>query len=110
MRLFGLVDDPRAALHHLVLVRQAIERFGGAKEQIATRLEGGMDAQEDFALDLGREVDEHVATEDDVELAQADVALQQVQRTKLDPTANGRLDRPAPVASGIEVALQSVLR
>src|SRR5690606_12529 len=43
--LLGLVDDAGAALHHLVLFRQAIERLGGPEKQIASRFERGVDAR-----------------------------------------------------------------
>ena len=69
-RLFGLVDDPRTALHHLVLVRQTIERLGCAKKQITTWFQRGMNAREDVFLHLRGEVDQYVAAEHDVEFAQ----------------------------------------
>jgi hypothetical protein len=52
------------------MIRQTVQRFGRAKEQIATRLQRAVNAQQDVFLHLGREVDQHVAAEHDVELAQ----------------------------------------
>jgi len=46
--LLRFVDDPRTALHHLVVVRQAIKRFGSPQKQVTTRLQHGMNAREDF--------------------------------------------------------------
>ncbi|MNZ55653.1 hypothetical protein D3C78_735850 [compost metagenome] len=91
------------------MIRQAIERFGRPEEQITTRLERTVNTQQDVFLDLGREVDQHVAAEHDVELAQACVTVEQVERAKFHTTANRRLDRPAPGRLDIEVALQTLL-
>src|SRR3546814_3049682 len=78
--------------------------------QVAARLQRAVDAQQDVFFHFGREVDQHVAAEHDVELAQAGVAVQQVERAELHSALDRRLDHPAPRSFGVEVALQAIRR
>src|SRR5690606_28084660 len=82
--LLGLVNDPWAALNHLVVIRQAIECFGGPQKQVPARFERPVNTQQDVALHLGGEVDQHVTAKHDVEFAQHRIVVQQVEGTELD--------------------------
>src|SRR5471032_2687139 len=106
----GLVNDARAALNHLVVVWQAVQRLGCTQEQVATRLQGGVDKQQDGRPYFSGKVDQHVAAKDDVELAQAGITVQQVERTKLHAALDRCLDGPAARRLEIEVTLQALGR
>src|SRR5690606_12388793 len=106
--LLGLVDDSRAALHHLVQLGQTVECLGGAEKQVSAWLQGGVNAPENVLLHVRRKVDQHVAAEHYVELAQDRVAVQQIQGAEFDPAANGRLDGPSTRRFHIEITLQAL--
>ncbi|MNO98360.1 hypothetical protein D3C76_901050 [compost metagenome] len=92
------------------MIRQTVQRFGSTEEQVTTRLQRAVDAQQDVLLHLGGEVDQHVAAEHDVELAEARVAVQQVEGTEFHPALDRRLDRPAPRPFRVEITLQALRR
>ena len=107
-RLFRLVDDSRTALDHLIQLRQAVERFGGAKKQIAAWAQRRMNALENVLLHIGGKVDQYVTAEHDVELAQRGIAVEQILHPELDPRTDRGFNRPPPRRFDIEVALQAV--
>src|SRR5690606_39403213 len=77
-------------------------------KQVSARLQGGVNAPENVLLHVRRKVDQHVAAEYDVELAQDRVAVQQIQGAEFDPAANGRLDSPSARRLHIEITLQAL--
>src|SRR5690554_7385050 len=92
----GLIDDARIALDHGIQIGQPIQRLGGTQHQITAGAQGGMNAPQYVLLHIGREVDEDIAAEHDIEAPQDAVAVQQIELAKLEPIANGWLDGPLP--------------
>src|SRR5690606_10549534 len=67
-----------------------------------------MNAPQYVLLHIGREVDEDIAAEHDIEAPQDAVAVQQIELAKLDPIANARLDGPLPGLGFIEITVPAL--
>ena len=69
------VDNARAALHHLVELRKAVQRLRCAEKQIPPGLQRGVNTLEDVLLYVRGKIDQPVPAEHHVELAEHGVAI-----------------------------------
>src|SRR5262252_1202210 len=68
---------------------QTVEAFGMRGEQIAAARQPLLQLLDDALLDGAIEVDEHVAAEDEVEMAAPRRGLQEIELTEIDHAPNG---------------------
>src|SRR5690606_21791807 len=104
------VDDARIALHHLILLADIDQSFGRAENQIAAGAQRGVNTAQDVRFALAGKIDQHIATEDDIEAAEGEVTVEQIQRLETHALGDVALDAPALVADRIEMAAQALFR
>src|ERR1043165_8435479 len=114
MRLCPYAPMPLPLVHHVVLQmaqlelrRQRDQRFGVAEEEVAAVAEAVVEAGDDVLLRGVVEVDDHVAAEDDVEVAEEGDAglVVEVHAAERNAVADLVGDAPCVVGLAREVLL-----